>query len=214
MANKVYVGINNIARNVNTIYVGVNNVARKIVKGYVGVNGIAKMFFSTATLIPFTSNPAPTSWSGNNTEANAVFSSSNTYGTWSCTSTVVANQPQYCTWEAFDNDGTPYSSGGGSSKLPIVTLMFPTGITINPKKIRYATRYLYTGKIQGLNPSTNTWEDLLSISGTKTESDKTGNVTTSNYYSKIRLQTLTRSSGTSVWVTHLQILEGTIKMGG
>lgn len=42
---KMYVGVNNIPKNVNKIYVGVNGVARKVVKGYVGVNGIARVFW-------------------------------------------------------------------------------------------------------------------------------------------------------------------------
>jgi len=44
MAKKIYVGVNNIARNVSKMYVGVNGVARKIKKGYVGVNGVARLF--------------------------------------------------------------------------------------------------------------------------------------------------------------------------
>ena len=42
---KMYVGVNNIPKNVNKIYVGVNGVARKVVKGYVGVNGVARVFW-------------------------------------------------------------------------------------------------------------------------------------------------------------------------
>lgn len=45
MAKKVYVGVNNIAKNVSKMYVGVNNVAKKVTKGYVGVNGVAKQFY-------------------------------------------------------------------------------------------------------------------------------------------------------------------------
>ena len=45
MAQKAYVGVNGISRNVKNIYVGVNGVARKVVKGYVGVNGIARQFW-------------------------------------------------------------------------------------------------------------------------------------------------------------------------
>lgn len=45
MSKKIYVGVNNIAKNVNKMYVGVNNVAKKVLKGYVGVNGVAKEFF-------------------------------------------------------------------------------------------------------------------------------------------------------------------------
>lgn len=49
MAKKVYVGVNNIAKNVSKMYVGVNNVAKKVTKGYVGVNGVAKQFYQGST---------------------------------------------------------------------------------------------------------------------------------------------------------------------
>lgn len=49
MAQKVYVGVNGISRNVKNIYVGINGVARKVVKGYVGVNGIARQFWGASS---------------------------------------------------------------------------------------------------------------------------------------------------------------------
>lgn len=45
MGKKVYIGVNNIPKNVTKIYVGVNGVARKVIKGYVGVNGVARVFW-------------------------------------------------------------------------------------------------------------------------------------------------------------------------
>lgn len=46
MAQKAYIGINGISKNVKNIYVGVNGVARKVVKGYVGdENGVARLFW-------------------------------------------------------------------------------------------------------------------------------------------------------------------------
>lgn len=45
MAQKCYIGLNNLAKEIKNIYVGVNGVARKVVKGYVGVNGIARQFY-------------------------------------------------------------------------------------------------------------------------------------------------------------------------
>lgn len=46
MAQKSYVGVNGISRNISKIYVGVDGVARKCIKGYVGdENGIARQFF-------------------------------------------------------------------------------------------------------------------------------------------------------------------------
>ena len=52
MAKKTYVGVNNIARNVNKMYVGVNEVARRVKKAYVGVNGVAKLVFRKKDIHP------------------------------------------------------------------------------------------------------------------------------------------------------------------
>lgn len=52
MAQKIYVGISNVAKNVNKIYVGVGNVAKKVLKGYVGVNGVAKQFYEETSPVP------------------------------------------------------------------------------------------------------------------------------------------------------------------
>lgn len=46
MAKKIYVGVDNLARSVNTAYIGVNNIAKKVKKAYVGVGGKARLFYS------------------------------------------------------------------------------------------------------------------------------------------------------------------------
>ena len=46
MAHETYIGVNNIAQNVNKIWVGDNGVAKKVKRGYIGdANGIARLFF-------------------------------------------------------------------------------------------------------------------------------------------------------------------------
>lgn len=53
MAKKVYVGVNNVAKNVKSIYVGVNGVARKVIKVYVGdANGKARLCYQAAPVGP------------------------------------------------------------------------------------------------------------------------------------------------------------------
>lgn len=70
MSKKIYVGENDIARNVSKMYVGVNGVARKVNKAYVGVNGVAKEFYSET---PF---PTIVSWnSGTDAEIVAMVQS-------------------------------------------------------------------------------------------------------------------------------------------
>ena len=39
----MYIGVNNIAREIKNAYVGVNGQARKIKAIYVGVNGVARL---------------------------------------------------------------------------------------------------------------------------------------------------------------------------
>lgn len=46
MAKKMYVGVDNEARNVTVAYIGVNNIAKKVKKAYVGVGGKARLFYS------------------------------------------------------------------------------------------------------------------------------------------------------------------------
>ena len=48
MANKSYIGVNSVARNIKSMYVGVDGVARRVKSAYVGVNGVARQFFNSA----------------------------------------------------------------------------------------------------------------------------------------------------------------------
>ena len=46
MAHETYIGVNNIAQNVNKIWIGDNGVSKKVKRGYIGdANGIARLFF-------------------------------------------------------------------------------------------------------------------------------------------------------------------------
>lgn len=77
MAEKAYIGVNGVAKEVEKIYVGVNGQAKKVVKGYIGVNGASKLFFEEIptpppvhTTIPLTASML--SHSGGGTLANAA----------------------------------------------------------------------------------------------------------------------------------------------
>ena len=191
MAKKAYVGVNNIARNIKSIYVGVNGVARKIKKAYVGVNGVAHLFYqpSSAILIPFSSNPAPTSWSGTDTTANAVFTSSNNYGSWSVTSNQKAYNSSRITWKTFDNNGTTGFYNSATGVLTTITMSLPNNITICPSTIYYKFAANVTGaNIEGYNAETGNWDVLHTIDNSgAVATENTATVSTSNYYSKFRL---------------------------
>lgn len=47
MAKSQYIGVDGVARKVDSGYVGVDGVARKLTKGYVGVDGVARECFSS-----------------------------------------------------------------------------------------------------------------------------------------------------------------------
>ena len=47
MANKAYVGVDNVARAIKGGYIGIDGVARKIVKAYIGVDGVAKLCWAS-----------------------------------------------------------------------------------------------------------------------------------------------------------------------
>ncbi len=42
MPKKIYIGVDNVARQVKKIYVGIDGVARKVKKAYIGIGGVAR----------------------------------------------------------------------------------------------------------------------------------------------------------------------------
>ena len=48
MAQAVYRGVSNVARQVTKIYRGVSNVARQVTKGYRGVSNVARQFYASS----------------------------------------------------------------------------------------------------------------------------------------------------------------------
>lgn len=51
MAKKIYVGINNTAKNIKCGYIGIDGKARKIKKAYIGVGGVAKLIYESTQYI-------------------------------------------------------------------------------------------------------------------------------------------------------------------
>lgn len=47
MPANAYIGIDNLARKVNSIYVGIDGVAHKVKNGFIGIAGVARKFFSS-----------------------------------------------------------------------------------------------------------------------------------------------------------------------
>lgn len=148
------------------------------------------IIFQKEQIIPFTSNPAPTSWSGGSTTANSEWSGSNTYGTWKCYMTKTANGSTYTTEKAFDNSSTSYASGDSTGDNYIY-LTLPNNISINPTNITFTLQYCAnnTQVLQLKNAQTGEWETFYTISGGAIGSKTTENVTISNnnYYNEFRI---------------------------
>lgn len=214
MAKNVYVGVNNVARKVTSMYVGVNGVARKITKGYVGVNGVAQQFFAGANYINFTSNPAPTSWSGGGVAANSESSASNTYGTWKCYATAKAFSSSYMAKNCFDNNtsSNSYFRTESGKVNYYAFLRLPTDIAIKPSTFSWYIAVANTSsEIQGLDENGN-WETLAIQTETAPSSatNYTFNVSTTKYYTAFRCY-MVPSGSYSAKLFDFSITSGTIK---
>ena len=137
MAKGIYVGVDSKARKVKKAYIGVAGISRKIKKGYIGVNGRAQQFYSAETLMPFSSNPAPTSWTSGSDGLTAT--ATNNYGTWTIsTSQLYTSSESYKLTNAFDGNEETYFRTGTLTSTSICTLRIdlPDGILIKPDEIR------------------------------------------------------------------------------
>lgn len=47
MAQKIYMGVNGVAKEAKSFYAGVGGVARKVIRAWVGVNGVARQFWQS-----------------------------------------------------------------------------------------------------------------------------------------------------------------------
>lgn len=201
------------ARNVSKMYVGVSGKARNVKKIYIGVNGKAQKVYPNYTLIPFTSNIVPTTWSGTTTSANYMFSTTSNYGTWQCCSEKAASGTGYIAWKAFDGSTSSYHRTANTSTLPIIDLYLPSGISVNPTKILLRLYYCGTGtKVEGRIAGTSTWEAIYTrTAGTTSATSYTPTVSTSNYYDAFKVTTTQQSSSYVNRIYELQLTSGTIK---
>lgn len=163
-------------------------IARKVKKGYIGVGGVAQLFYSLATLVPFSSSRAPINWtdSGNGKTATAT----NSYGEWKITASQIQDADSYNTIHAFDNSTYSYwHSGNLSSDSTFVWcgIYLPEGVSINPKKFSLKYAKFRNAHIQGLNETTEAWENIVSLTDTSSTLSVTPGVTTNNYYKAFRV---------------------------
>lgn len=114
---------------IEKVYIGIDNVARKIVKGYIGVDGIAQQFYpSLPTGQIKTSQSTPTFTSNSHTDS---------YGkTW----TVSADIRDAQAYLAFNRNDDDYWTGSTSGEYSLY-MTVPDGCTFVPTYVHYTTRY-------------------------------------------------------------------------
>ena len=154
------------------------------------------------------------SWTSLNSSYNE-YSATNDYGDWKISSNNTPKSSyrlSYC----FDDDlETKYlpthtsASSGGSE----IIIEFPK--LINPKCVYMAYNNLAAGYIQGYNPETQEWENLINFSKNSSTSSSsmtkaTLEIDSENFYSKIRIPVLNAMTS-SCSIYEFNITGGIIK---
>lgn len=181
--------------------------ARKIKKGYIGVDNVARCFYSAPT--EFTSNPAPTGFSGGLTSG----TDSNEWGTWTITADV--QNSGYYPKDAFDGDTSTHFTGssmGTSTGTRSITLKCPDGVYIKPSHIQFVGARLGTVTFSGVTESGSSV--TFATKTGSTTSNETMNVypTTELWFKSFSITTTRYSSSyKQPWFTEFQIVSGEIR---
>ena len=190
-------------------------IARKVKKGYIGVAGVAQLFYSSETLVPFTSNPAPTTWT--EITANTDYEASNMYGVWYAKTIYAPTANQTAVSRAFDASTSTYWSATSTTNTAEreAQLWLPQGVSINPTKItiihQYVGRSALQGKVQGSVDGTD-WVDLCTLTVSTNKTTETFDITTETFYKYFRVLTYRYSSSYNTqYVYDFQITAGTLK---
>lgn len=158
----------------------------------------------------FSSSPFPTSWTKTD---NLNYYATNDLGEWKISSTSYANSV-YLVKNTFDNIDSTYSShkttpNGGTT---IETTMIECPCLINPKHIYFVYNRLNNGSsIEGYNPITNSWENLISISKSTSKATIDTDISTNNFYSKFRILSKENTTTGQRVLYEFQITSGTIR---
>lgn len=203
---------NPVARKVKKAYIGVDGVARKIKKGYIGVDGVAKQFYSAETLVPFTSNPVPTSWTDVNYGLDGT--ATNEYGEWSINTSSIYST-NYPILRAFnDDDSNFWRSGDASATAAQIYLYCPTGIYIKPNTISIRYARLGETNIYGFNPSAGAWVKICTTTKKSTTIyTETFNYTGDIYFSAFRIPAIYYSNSyLDRRIYNFKITSGTLKI--
>lgn len=187
--------------------------SKELLARYIG----NKLIYKKTSYIdtPFSERPYPTSWATVSGTNYAEYTSNNEYGEWRIT-TSSNSSSSYTGEKAFDGSTTTYwESASMSSSTEISTIEIACPVLIKPTHIY--TRYNRVGAgsvIQGYNPVTEAWEDLVELEDPSYSGVDTSEVdiTTENYYSKFRIACYRYSSSyKTARVYELRIKSGIIR---
>lgn len=180
---------------------------KKVLKRYIGENLVYQKKLDTE----FTSCPFPTTWT--EVTAGTKYKATNEYGEWN----IYADN-SYDSYsgvnKAFDGIvSTAHKFKTANFTNKYIEIDLPNGVLIKPLSPKIIYHYTGTCKLQGFNPNINDWEDLLTLpanssSGNTTITDE---ISTSNFYSKFRVETASYSNRVSTYMCEIEITSGTLR---
>lgn len=181
---------------------------KKVLKRYIGENLIYQKNGDTF----FTSCPFPTSWT--EVTAGTQYKATNDYGEWNIYADDCYNNGSSGVNKAFDGIvSTAHNFKKANFTNKYIEIDLPNGVLIKPLSPKIIYHFTGTCKLQGFNPNINDWEDLLTLpanssSGNKTITDE---ISTSNFYSKFRVETASYSNKVPTYMCEIEITSGTLR---
>ena len=181
---------------------------KKVLKRYIGENLVYQKNRDTF----FTSCPFPTSWT--EVTAGTQYKATNEYGEWNIYADDCYDNGSSGVNKAFDGIvSTAHNFKKANFTNKYIEIDLPNGVLIKPLSPKIIYRYTGTCKLQGFNPNIDNWEDLLTLpanssSGNKTITDE---ISTSNFYSKFRVETASYSNKVPTYMCEIEITSGTLR---
>ena len=181
---------------------------KKVLKRYIGENLVYQKNRDTF----FTSCPFPTSWT--EVTAGTQYKATNEYGEWNIYADDCYDNGSSGVNKAFDGIvSTAHNFKEANFTNKYIEIDLPNGVLIKPLSPKIIYHFTGTCKFQGFNPNIDNWEDLLTLpanssSGNKTITDE---ISTSNFYSKFRVETASYSNKVPTYMCEIEITSGTLR---
>ena len=181
---------------------------KKVLKRYIGENLVYQKNRDTF----FTSCPFPTSWT--EVTAGTQYKATNEYGEWNIYADDCYDNGSSGVNKAFDGIvSTAHNFKEANFTNKYIEIDLPNGVLIKPLSPKIIYHFTGTCKFQGFNPNIDNWEDLLTLpanssSGNKTITDE---ISTSNFYSKFRVETASYSKKVPTYMCEIEITSGTLR---